>query len=37
MKIAIITDVLGEENNGTTITTMRLIENMKQKAMRFLL
>lgn len=31
MKIAIITDVLGEENNGTTITTMRLIENMKKR------
>lgn len=31
MKIAIITDVLGEENNGTTITTRRLIENMKQR------
>lgn len=31
MKIAIITDVLGEENNGTTITTKRLIENMKKK------
>lgn len=31
MKIAIITDVLGEENNGTTITTKRLIENMREK------
>lgn len=31
MKIAIITDVLGEENNGTTITTKRLIEKMKQR------
>lgn len=31
MKIAIIADVLGEENNGTTITTKRLIENMKAK------
>ena len=31
MKIAIITDVLGEENNGTTITTKRLIENMKKR------
>lgn len=31
MKIAIITDVLGEENNGTTITTKRLIENMQKK------
>ena len=31
MRIAIITDVLGEENNGTTITTKRLIENMKKK------
>lgn len=31
MKIAIITDVLGEENNGTTITTKRLIESMRDK------
>lgn len=31
MKIAIITDVLGEENNGTTITAKRLIENMKAR------
>lgn len=31
MKIAIVTDVLGEENNGTTITTKRLIENMKKR------
>lgn len=31
MKIAIISDVLGEENNGTTITTKRLIENMKKR------
>ena len=31
MKIAIITDVLGEENNGTTITTKRLIENMRKR------
>ncbi len=31
MKIAIITDVLGEENNGTTITTKRLIESMIEK------
>lgn len=31
MKIGIITDVLGEENNGTTITTKRLIENMKKR------
>lgn len=31
MKIAIISDVLGEENNGTNITTMRLIESMKKR------
>lgn len=29
MKIAIVTDVLGAENNGTTITVKRLIENLK--------
>lgn len=31
MKIAIVTDVLGAENNGTTITTMRLIESLKAR------
>lgn len=31
MKIAIVTDVLGVENNGTTITTKRLIENLKER------
>lgn len=29
MKITIVTDVLGVENNGTTITVKRLIENLK--------
>ena len=31
MKIAIIADVLGEENNGTTITVTRLIANLKKR------
>lgn len=31
MKIAIIADVLGEENNGTTITVKRLIHNLKER------
>ena len=31
MKIAIIADVLGEENNGTTITVKRLINNLKAR------
>ena len=31
MKIAIISDLLIVENNGTTITTKRLIENMKKR------
>lgn len=31
MKIAIICDVLGEENNGTTIAAMNLIRHLKEK------
>ena len=31
MKIAIVCDVLGEENNGTTIAAMNLIRSLKQK------
>ena len=31
MKIAIIADVLGQENNGTTITVKRLINNLKAR------
>ena len=31
MKIAIVADVLGEENNGTTITVKRLINNLKAR------
>ncbi len=31
MKIAIIADVLGAENNGTTITVKRLINNLKAR------
>ena len=31
MKIAVIADVLGEENNGTTITVKRLIDNLKAR------
>ncbi len=31
MKIAIIADVLGEENNGTSITVTRLIANLKKR------
>ena len=31
MRIAIIADVLGEENNGTTITVTRLITNLKKR------
>lgn len=31
MKIAIIADVLGQENNGTTITVKRLIDNLKKR------
>lgn len=31
MKIAIIADVFGQQNNGTSITAMRLIENMRKR------
>ena len=31
MKIAIVSDVLGEENNGTTIAAMNLINWLKSK------
>lgn len=31
MVITIVTDVLGAENNGTTITAKRLIENLKKR------
>ena len=31
MKIAVIADVLGEENNGTSITVKRLIDNLKAR------
>ena len=31
MKITIIADVLGEENNGTSITATRLIANLKKR------
>ena len=31
MKIAIIADVLGQENNGTTITVKRLIDHLKAR------
>lgn len=31
MRITIVTDVLGEENNGTTITVKRLINNLKAR------
>lgn len=31
MRIAIVADVLGEENNGTTITVKRLINNLKAR------
>lgn len=31
MIITIICDVLGEENNGTTITSKRLIDNLKAR------
>ncbi len=31
MKITIVADVLGQENNGTTITCKRLIENLKMR------
>ena len=31
MKIAIVCDVLGEENNGTTIAAMNLIRSLRQK------
>ena len=31
MKIAIICDVLGEENNGTTIAAMNLIRFLKKQ------
>lgn len=31
MRITIIADVLGEENNGTTITAKRLINNLKSR------
>ena len=31
MHIAVIADVLGEENNGTSITVKRLILNLKKR------
>ncbi len=31
MRITIVADVLGQENNGTTITCKRLIENLKMR------
>lgn len=31
MKITIVCDVLGEENNGTTVTTMNLVRSLKEK------
>ncbi len=31
MKIAVVSDVLGEENNGTTIAAMNLIRTLKAK------
>ena len=31
MRIAIIADVLGEENNGTSVTVKRLIYNLKSR------
>ena len=31
MKICIVSDVLAEENNGTTIATMNLIRTLKEK------
>ena len=31
MKIAIVCDVLGEENNGTTIAAMNLIRYLKKQ------
>ncbi len=31
MRIAVIADVLGEENNGTSITVKRLISNLRQR------
>ncbi len=31
MRITVIADVLGEENNGTTITVKRLINNLKKR------
>ena len=35
MIIAVVSDVLGEENNGTTIAAMNLIRSLR--AMRFVL
>ena len=31
MRITVIADVLGEENNGTTITVKRLINNLRKE------
>ena len=31
MKITIVSDVLGSENNGTTITAKRLISNLEER------
>ena len=31
MKIALVCDVLGQENNGTTIAAMNLIRSLKAK------
>ena len=30
MKILVVCDVLGEENNGTTVVTMNLIRHLKK-------
>ena len=31
MRVAVIADVLGEENNGTSITVKRLIKYLKER------
>lgn len=31
MRVTIVCDVLGEENNGTTVTTMNLVRSLKKK------
>ena len=31
MRITVVCDILGEENNGTTVTTMNLVRSLRAK------